>query len=81
VHWILWRILWTFGYALTAVWPCYGRVTWTAIVVLGLAVGFPIGFRAAVRRDAQVNAPADPPRPGSVAQFRWGFPGIMRQAG
>jgi hypothetical protein len=58
---ILWGILWTIGYGLTAVWPQRGNAVWIAITAIGLAASFAVGLRS--HTDA-------------AARRRWMFPGI-----
>jgi hypothetical protein len=60
---ILWGILWTVGYGLTATWPQRGNAVWIAIDAIGMAASFAIGFRS----HAGTNVPA---------RRRWMFPGI-----
>jgi hypothetical protein len=79
-HLMLWGVLWAVGYGLTEPWPQRGRAIWTVIVVIGLAAGFGISLRSAIRHDAQADRLLDPTQPAAVARLRWSFAGIVLTA-
>ena len=75
-HLMLWGVLWAVGYGSTAVTPQHSKAIWIAIVAIGIAAGFLIGLRAAVRRDVRVDALDDATRWRAVARLRWRFAAI-----
>jgi len=69
-HLMLWGVLWAVGYGATAVTLRHRMAIWIATLAIGIGAGFLIGLRAAVQRDARVDAPDDPTRRRAVARLR-----------
>lgn len=75
-HLILWGVLWTVGYGLTAASPQHGGAIWVAIVTIGSVAGYLVAFRATLRRNTQAGEPAAAAARHAAAQLRWTFNAI-----
>jgi hypothetical protein len=79
-HLILWGVLWAVGYGLSEPWPQRAWSIWIVITAIGLAAGFAISLRSAIRHDAQADRLADPTRRPAVARLSWILPGSVLTA-